>query len=293
MKKILLFLSILCVILSGCSPNSEDTQIVATTAPVYDLTMELCEGTGLQVTRLITENVSCLHDYSLQVDQMRALENAQTIIISGAGMEEFLEDVLTGKASVIDSSEDVTLICGGHDHQDGEDNHDGHHHDHDPHIWLSPANAQRMAESICAGLIRQYPHLEETFHNNLTALSEKLTALQAYAEENLSDIACREIITFHDGFSYMAQSFGLHVLEAVEEESGSEASAAELIHLIHLVEENQLPCVFTEANGSTAAAQIIASETGVPSFSLDMAMGQRDYFEAMYHNIDTLKEALG
>ena len=29
------------------------------------------------------------------------------------------------------------------------------------------------------------------------------------------------------------------------------------------------------------------------SFSLDMAMAGDSYFEAMYHNIDTIKEALG
>lgn len=292
MKKLLLFTLILCLFLPGCSQVSEDIQIVATTQPVYDLTHRLCEDTGLSVTRLITENVSCLHDYSLQVDQMRAVENAELIVMSGAGMEEFLEDILIGKASVIDASEDVSLICAGHDHTE-DDSHGGHHHEQDPHIWLSPINAQIMAENICAGLSRQYPHLEDVFRNNLISLTTDLANLQAYAEEELSHIRCREIITFHDGFSYMAQSFGITVLEAVEEESGSEASAAELIHLIQLVDEHQLPCVFTEANGSTAAAQIIAAEAGVPAFSLDMGMGERNYFETMYHNIDTLKEALG
>ena len=46
------------------------------------------------------------------------------------------------------------------------------------------------------------------------------------------------------------------------------------------------------SNGSTAAASVIQGETGVPYFSLDMAIGGSDYFEAMTHNIDTLKEAL-
>ena len=44
--------------------------------------------------------------------------------------------------------------------------------------------------------------------------------------------------------------------------------------------------------GSTAAAEIIGTETGVAIFSLDMIMSGEDYFEAMYRNIDTVKEAL-
>ena len=120
----------------------------------------------------------------------------------------------------------------------------------------------------------------------------KLDALQAYGESELSNIKCRKLITFHDGFSYFAESFDLHIVKAVEEESGSEASAKELIELIDLVKTNQLPAIFTESNGSTSAADIIAKETGVKTFALDMAMAGDSYFEAMYHNIDTVKEAL-
>ena len=109
----------------------------------------------------------------------------------------------------------------------------------------------------------------------------------------LSSLSCRELITFHDGFSYLAESFDLTILEAVEEESGSEASAQELIELVELVQSHQLPAIFTESNGSASAADIIAAESGAAVYTLDMAMAGEDYFEAMYHNIDTIKEALG
>ena len=78
----------------------------------------------------------------------------------------------------------------------------------------------------------------------------------------------------------------------MEEESGSEASAKELIELIGLVQEHSLPAIFTEKNGSVSAAAILSGETGVSVYQLDMAMAGEDYFEAMYRNIDTLKEAL-
>ena len=77
-----------------------------------------------------------------------------------------------------------------------------------------------------------------------------------------------------------------------ESESGSEASASELKSLITTVREHDLPAIFTEANGSVSAAGIISAETGAKIFALDMAMAGDSYFDAMYHNIDTLKEAL-
>ena len=78
----------------------------------------------------------------------------------------------------------------------------------------------------------------------------------------------------------------------MEEESGSEASARELIHLIEEVEHHSLPAIFTERSGAESAASIISRETGTKQYVLDMAMAGDSYFDAMYHNIDTLKEAL-
>ena len=267
--------------------------MAATTLPVYEFTSRICEGTDVTVSRLVTESVSCLHDYALNVRQVRAVEAAEVVVISGAGMEEFMEDMLEGR-NMIDASQGIALIEPEehhHDHEE-EESHEGHSHEEDPHIWLSPVNAAAMAENICDGLSARYPEYAADFEENLTELQAELEALHTYGEEKLNDLSCREIITFHDGFNYLADCYGLHILRAVEEESGSEASAAELIELIEEVEHHGLPAIFTEMNGSVSAAGIIARETGAGSYALDMAMGGDSYFDAMYHNIDTLKEAL-
>lgn len=288
-KRILALLLAVCMLcLPGCGAKKESAHIAATTMPVYCFTSRLCQGTPITVTRLITENVSCLHDYSLQVDQMRSIEQAELVVISGAGLEDFLSDALAGK-NVIEAAGDMQLLEGDHGH---DHDHAGHMHEEDPHIWLSPENAKEMAHNICHGLCREYPKYANIFQTNLAVLEADLDALQSYGEQALAGLDCREIITFHDGFSYLAESFDLTILEAVEEESGSEASAKELIHLIGLVREHNLPAIFVEANGSASAASIISKETGIAVFTLDMAMAGEDYFEAMYHNINTLKEAL-
>lgn len=286
----LLIALLLLGLLGGCAENGPNTQVAATTLPVYDFTLRLCQGTPITVTRLVTEQVSCLHDYSLNVRQVRAVEAAEMVVISGAGLEEFLGDLLLD-APIVDASQGITLICPEEDHE-GHDHDDGHHHEEDPHIWLSPENAKQMAQNICVGLSEQYPEYDQTFFQNLTDLQEDLDALLQYGKQQLETLSCRELITFHDGFSYFAQAFDLTILEEVEEESGSEASAKELIHLIEDVEHHSLPAVFTEKSGSVSAADVISRETGCAVYTLDMAMTGDSYFDAMYHNIDTIKEAL-
>ena len=290
MKKFFLLLLPL-LLLWGCTPKPS-ADIAATTLPVYDFTSALCQGTPLTVTRLVTEEVSCLHNYSLNVRQVQAAEAADVIVQSGAGLEEFLHDVLENK-SVIDASEGIDLLCAEEDEDHHEHHaHEGHSHEEDPHIWLSPENAALMAENICRGLCQHYPQYQGVFQSNLPGLLEQLASLQAYGEQELAGLSCREMIPFHDGFSYFARSFGLTIVEAVEEESGSEASARELIHLIELVREHNLPAIIIEKNGSGSAASILSRETGAKVYTLDMAMSGSSYFDAMYHNIDTIKEAL-
>lgn len=291
MKRIFLcLLTIFLILLSGCT-QSEPAQVAATTLPVYEFTARLCQGTPITVTRLVTEKVSCLHDYSLNVRQVKAAEAAQVIVISGGGLEDFMHDLIADR-EVIDASSGIELLCGGHSHEhEEEEGH--HHHEEDPHIWLSVTNAKRMAENICKGLQEKYPSYQDTFADNLSFLQKDLEELDDYGNQMLANLRCRELITFHDGFAYLADAYDLTILKAVEEESGREASAKELISLIQEVEHHHLPAIFTERSGSVSAAGIIARETGCKSFALDMAMSGESYFAAMYHNIDTIKEALG
>lgn len=285
MKRKLLAVVIGLLLLSGCA-GKKPVQIVATTAPVYNFTNELCRGTPLNVSLLVSESVSCLHDYTLKVEQVKAVEQAELTVLSGAGLEAFMDDILSGKQAV-DASAGIALAC----HEE-EDHESGHHHEEDPHIWLSPDNAAVMADNIYKGLCQKYPQYKDTFAENYENLQLKLEKLREDATETLSELKTREMITFHDGFSYMAEAFGLEILASVEEESGSEASAKDLIVLIELVRSHNLPAVFTEVGGSPSAASVISRETGCKVYSLNMGMSG-DYFETMYQNINTIKEALG
>ena len=289
MKKTALLLALLLVAASfaGCGSTAPQNQVAATTPPVYYFADAITKDSGISVTSLITEPVSCLHDYTLNIEQVKTAESAEVILISGAGLEDFMGDILSPE-KCIDASEGIALL------EAKPHAHDEHAHDHsvDPHIWLSPENAKIMARNICDGLSQRYPDSKDTFEGNLSSLLADLDALQAYGDEALKDLSTREIITFHDGFSYLAQAFDLTILRSIEEEHGSEASAKDLSDLIALVNEHHLPAIFTEKNGSDAAASVIARETGAKTYQLTTAMGDPDYIAAMRQNIDTLKEAL-
>lgn len=274
MRTIRLFAILLALfLLTACAaaPAAEGG-VAATTAPVAQFAAVITEGADIPVSQIITDSVSCLHDYSLSVRQMEAVERSELVLLSGAGLEDFMEDSLSS-AKTVDCSAGVTL------------------RPEDPHIWLDPDNAAIMAENICKALCAHYPAHADLFAENTKLLQTRLQELKQWGMGELSNLSCDRIITFHDGFAYLADAFGLEILASVEEESGSEASAADLTAIIGLVEEYGLGCVFTEVNGSEAAASVICAETGIEAYALNMAMST-DYFTAMEQNIRTLKEAL-
>ena len=301
MKKWLPLLLCLCLLLGGCGA-AEQYDIVATTAPVQQFAEAVCAGTGLTVGLVVSGSVSCLHDYTLTVRQMTMLERAKVVACSGAGLEAFLTDAIPVDAVTVDCAADLTLLPAGdhdaehehdHDAHDAHDAHDGHDHgDWDPHVWLDPDNAAAMVRRLAADLALRWPEHAARFSANAEAWCTRLADLKAECTAELSDLSCRELITFHDGFAYFARAFDLTILAAMEEESGSEASAKELKALTELIRSHGLPAVFVEENGSKSAAEILRRETGCAVGTLDMGMSGGDYFAVIRSNVRAVKEAL-
>ena len=160
---------------------------------------------------------------------------------------------------------------------------------------MDPRNAAVMAQNIAQGLAELDPDHAEAYLANAEAAAQELTAFREEMLE-LLDGGHYDLITFHDGFGYFADSFGIHLLAAVEEEEGSEASAKTIVEITHLVEEDGLPAVFTEVNGSDATALAICRECGIETYPLSMCMsgeggGLEAYEAVIRQNIETIMEA--
>ncbi|MGI5962971.1 MAG: metal ABC transporter substrate-binding protein [Lawsonibacter sp.] len=300
-----LVLTIACFF-SGCgvgergSVNSEveevRLQLVATTYPIYLLASSVTQGVeGIVVERLNTGESSCLHDYTLSVDDMKKIEGADIIVLNGAGLEDFMDDALSAtQAKAIDCSAGVTLLENlTHDHAEGDE--DGHDHGHwDPHYWMDPSNAVIMAENLATGLVEADPDNRQIYEENMLKTTTFLNLWDSRLHDLLSWDEGPEItglVTFHDGFQYFAKAFDLPLLAAIEEEAGSEASAKEIQEITALVKEYNLPIIFTEVNGSDATAKAIARETGCAVGQLTMLMdGVEDgdlqhYYEGLQENV--------
>ena len=175
-RNILALLLALTLLLPGCggarTGGGEEARltILASTYPVYLAARAVTDGVdGVAVERLNTGEVSCLHDYTLTVTDMKKIETADVIALNGADLEEFMEDALAASSAlVIDCSEGVSLLENAdHVHTEGDDGHDHGHYD--PHYWMDPDNMVQMVENLYTGLNQADPDHQEQYQNNAQA----------------------------------------------------------------------------------------------------------------------------
>ena len=177
----------LALLLSGCAAQKSEpsADILATTAPVAQIVGAITAGTDLTVATLISEPVSCVHDYALSVDQMRAVEQAKLIVISGAGLEEFMGDTLASCDVVIDASEGLALLPG----EEGES---------DPHTWLAPENMIAMTHTVETALAAEYPQHAALFAENADIWSSMLQRQESYVWQEECLLHLKKTVLFAD-----------------------------------------------------------------------------------------------
>ncbi len=292
------FIFIIAVLLTACgrteNNNLEDTSntglnVVTSFYPVYLATLNVTKDIpGVNVTNMTEPQTGCLHDYALRPADLKTLENADVFIINGAGMEAFLEDVLSRQKNmkVIEASEGITMLKDAN----GEEN---------AHVWVSVTNATTYVNNIAEQLSAVDPGNKEKYRANAAAYVQKLTDLKEEMHSVLDGLENRDIITFHEAFPYFAQEFDLNIIAVVEREPGSEPTPKELADIIDTIKQTGIKALFAEPQYSSKAAEAIARDTGAKVFILDpVVTGEAvpdaadAYIETMRKNGETLAEAL-
>ncbi len=292
------FIFIIAVLLTACgrteNNNLEDTSntglnVVTSFYPVYLATINVTKDIpGVNVTNMTEPQTGCLHDYALRPADLKTLENADVFIINGAGMEAFLEDVVSRQKNmkVIEASEGITMLKDAN----GEEN---------AHVWVSVTNAITYVNNIAEQLSAVDPVNKEKYRSNAASYVQKLTDLKDEMHSALDGLKNRDIITFHEAFPYFAQEFDLNIIAVVEREPGSEPTPRELADIIDTIKQTGIKALFAEPQYSSKAAEAIARDTGAKVFTLDpVVTGEAApdaadaYIETMRKNVETLAEAL-
>lgn len=312
LTKILTIIILVSLFLTGCnnsakSNNSTESNnkltIVTSFYPMYISTLNIVKDIpNVEVLNMTTSQTGCLHDYSLSTKDLKTLSNADILIINGAGMESFLDDVIDeySDLKIIEASKGIDLIEDT-EHDDHTKDHDHEDHDHDvnPHVWVSISKNIEEVSNIAEELSSLDPNHANEYQDNANEYIAKLENLKTEMHSTLDNIAHKDIITFHEAFPYFAEEFGLNIVGVIEIEPDSEPSAKEVENIISIINEKNIKALFTEPQYSSKIADTITKETGASIYTLDPIVtgdsnekAYNDYIIKMQENLNTLKEAL-
>lgn len=290
MKKavaLLLLIALLAPTLAACA-LAEEQLVMTSFYPVYVLAQNVLAGVeGVTVKNLAAPTTGCLHDYQLLAGDVRALSTADALLINGAGMEQYLDDLTAQLPDlpVVDCSAGVALLP---DEHEGEMN---------AHIWLDAQNAARMVDNMGDGLCALFPESADVIAENAKAYAASLRALDEEIKQTLDVLASRDIVTFHEAFPYFAKAYGLNVVAVVTVEADEALSPRRLAAVVDAVRAAGNPPLFTEPQYAPDAAVAIHQETGAPIFALDPLVtgdgAATAYQDVMRANADALLKALG
>ena len=303
MKKIIFVLLIICCfILCGCGyqENKIDENkfnIVTSFYPMYVATSNIVDGVeDVTLSNMTDVQVGCLHDYQMTTKDMNKLEKADVFIINGGGMESFLDKATSSckNLKVINSSEG---ILEENEHEEGHHEHEESHNEENAHIWVSISLYINQVQNIANELARADEKNADKYLENAEIYIEKLKTLKNEMHEKLDNLEKKNIVTFHEAFSYFADEFNLNVVAVIEREPGTSPSAGQLAKIIDEIKETSAKAIFVEPQYEKTTANVISKETGVPVYTLDpIVSGKLDkgeYERIMRENLKVLEEALG
>jgi ABC-type Zn uptake system ZnuABC Zn-binding protein ZnuA len=166
-----------------------------------------------------------------------------------------------------------------------------------PHYWLDPANAVRMAIQIENRLAELRPADSQYFAQRLNAFKIKINDANKRWTAALAPYRNAKIITYHNSWPNFVRHFGLDVVGYIEPKPGVPPSPSHTFELINLMKAQHIKVIAMEPYFDLKTPQSIATQTGAQVVVLYPSVGgaksgTEDYFKVFDTNVANLVKAL-
>lgn len=147
----------------------------------------------------------------------------------------------------------------------------------DPHAWVTPEDATRIAESVRAALCAADPEGADFYAANHARLQQELALLERDIRAQLAKPRTRYFLISHDSLGRFAAAYGLQ--QVALEEGGREVGPRRLAEIIALARTEQIRTVLVQRQYHSATARTLARELGAEVIEIDPLAA--DYAGAM------------
>ena len=286
MTTILRSLGLLALLFAAAPARGKVPDVVASIAPVHSLVAAVMQGVG-EPQLLVPPNVSD-HDYALKPSDLRKIEAADLVVWIGEPLETYLVSALESEAAANLPLIDTPGVdprpygeewghANEHERRHGqeapgaeEESENGHEHiGLDPHVWLDPIRAAAMIETLADKLAELDPEHAGTYRQNAAKTVAELKAIDASIRQRLAPVAAKPFITFHDGYSYFVDRYGLNQIGQLSVHPEQRPGAASVRALRDAIAAKGVPCGFAEPQFEATTLQNLVGDAAMNIGTLD------------------------
>lgn len=264
--------------LPGTGDVDGKVSVVTSMFPLYEFAKEV-GGDNADVVLLLPPGLSP-HSFEPTPKDIKTIEDADIFVFNGAGMEPWVEDILSGIDNrdliVVDSSAGVNTLTVMEEHHHDDEAEEGHHHDEgeedeghhhaggvDPHFWLDFDNAMVQVKNILDAYVEADPDNKAIYEERAKIYTDKLTALDERYREALSSCDGGDMISSgHFAFGYTARRYGFNHRSAFDLSHDKEPSPREISEMINIIREKKIEYIFAEELMDPKLARTLKEETG-------------------------------
>jgi zinc/manganese transport system substrate-binding protein len=165
-----------------------------------------------------------------------------------------------------------------------------------PHYWLDPANAIRIAIQVQRKLAELDPANAAFYAQRLDAFKVKIAAADKRWKEALAPYRGARIVTYHNSWPNFARRYGLDVAGYVEPKPGVPPSPSHTFELINLMKQQKIKVIMMEPYFDRKTPDSVAAATGAKVVVAYPSVGGRpeltDYVKLFDYNVNELVKAL-
>jgi ABC-type Zn uptake system ZnuABC Zn-binding protein ZnuA len=165
-----------------------------------------------------------------------------------------------------------------------------------PHYWLDPANAVRIAIQIRNRLVLLRPNDAAYFDQRLNSFKVRINDANKRWMAMMAPYRGAKIVTYHNSWPNFAKHFGLNVVDHVEPKPGIPPSPSHTLQLINLIKDQKIKAIVMEPYFDRKTPDFIAEKTGAKVVVLYPSVGGKpgldDYFKLFDYDIAELVKAL-
>jgi ABC-type Zn uptake system ZnuABC Zn-binding protein ZnuA len=161
-----------------------------------------------------------------------------------------------------------------------------------PHFMIDPVNVKTVARNIANHLASIDPKSAAIYNANLAKFDSKLDARQAEWQKELAPYRGAKIVTYHRDFVYLAQRFGLNVVDELEPKPGIAPSPAHLAKVIGEMKTSNAKVILVQPFQNRKTAETVARQTGATVIDAPQQPGTKGNTATWFDNMDNLVRAI-